>query len=88
VDGKVEFKGPFNWAGIVIAGDNLKTGGSGAGSPTFQGTVLSADKTGLKSKSDTLDTSNVQYSSCAITRAMQGTSLTRLMRSRGWVQLF
>jgi hypothetical protein len=88
VDGKVDIKGAFNWAGILIAGDDLKTGGGAGGSPTFQGTVLSADKTGLKSKADTLDTSNFQYSSCAITRAMQGTSLTRLMRSRGWVQLF
>jgi hypothetical protein len=88
VDGKAEFRGSFNWAGIVIAGDNLKTAGDAGGSPTFQGTVLSADKTGLNGAADTLDMSTIQYSSCAITRAMQGTSKTRLMRSRGWVQLF
>jgi len=88
VDGKVDIAGAFAWAGILIAGDNLKTGGGIGGSPTFQGTVLSADKTGMKSKADTLEASNIQYSSCAITRAIQGTSTTRLMRSRGWVQLF
>jgi hypothetical protein len=88
VDGQAEFRGSFNWAGIVIVGANLKSGGDAGGSPTFQGTVLSADKTGLNGVADTLDMSNIQYSSCAITRAMQGTSKTRFMRSRGWVQLF
>lgn len=86
VDGNLEVQGSYEFFGVVIVLGDLKTAGGGATAAHFWGGVMArnADLTvqNLSGKA------TLNYSKCAITQALQNTSVTAQMRSRGWVQLF
>ena len=86
VDGNLEIQGSYQFFGVVIIQGELKTAGGGNTEAHFWG--------GVMAKNATLDTQNLSgratlnYSSCSLLTVLQATSVTQMMRSRGWVQLY
>jgi hypothetical protein len=86
VRGNVDVRGRYEYFGIVIALGEFRTSGGGTSIAHFWGGVLAQNAS--------LDTQNLSgqatlnFSSCAIQRALQATGVTAPLRSRGWVALF
>lgn len=86
VNGNLDVQGSFEYFGIAIALGELRTAGGGTSIAHFWGGVLA--------RNADLDTQSLSgqatlnYSSCAILRALQATGVTAPLRSRGWAQLF
>jgi hypothetical protein len=86
VDGNLSVQGSYQFFGIVIIQGELKTAGGGNTEAHFWG--------GVMAKNANLDTQNISgkatlnYSSCSILTVLQATSVTQMMRSRSWVQLY
>ena len=80
VQGRIDFYGPV----IVTGGVNIR--GTGSDDIKFYGGVLAQDIT----LDDTKLTGNamVNYSSCAIRRALQGSATPIPLSERSWVQLY
>ena len=86
VDGSLTVQGSYQFYGITIVRGELRTAGGGATEAHFYGGVL-AQNINLDIQS-VAGRATLQFSKCAITRALQATSTVAVMRSRGWVQLF
>jgi hypothetical protein len=86
VDGNLNVQGSYQFFGIVIIQGELKTAGGGNTEAHFWG--------GVMAKNASLDTQNLSgkatlnYSSCSLLTVLQATSVTAMMRSRGWTQLY
>jgi len=86
VDGNLDIQGSYEFYGIVIIQGELKTSGGGNTEAHLWG--------GVMAKNATLDTQNISgkatlnYSSCSLLTVLQATSMTAMMRSRGWTQLY
>lgn len=86
VRGNVAVQGSYEYFGIVIALGEFRTAGGGTSVAHFWGGVLA--------RNASLDTQNLSgqatlnFSSCAIQRALQATGVTAPLRSRGWVALY
>ena len=86
VDGNLNVQGSYQFFGIVIIQGELKTAGGGNTEAHFWG--------GVMAKNASLDTQNLSgkatlnYSSCSLLTVLQATSVTSMMRSRGWTQLY
>ncbi len=86
VNGNVDVQGSYEYYGIVIAMGEFKTAGGGTSQAHFWGGVLASNVT--LDNTSVSGHANVNYSACAITRVLQGTSRAAPLRSRGWAQLF
>jgi type II secretory pathway pseudopilin PulG len=86
IDGDLTVAGSYQFFGIVIVKGKLETAGGGATEAHFYGAVM-AQNIDLDIQS-VAGKATLQYSKCAITKALQNTSTVAMMRSRGWVQLF
>ena len=86
VRGNLSVQGSFEFFGIAIALGEFSTSGGGTSIAHFWGGVLAQNAS--------LDTQNLtgqatlNFSSCAINRALQATGVTAPLRSRGWVALY
>jgi hypothetical protein len=80
VQGRIDFYGPV----IVTGGVNIR--GTGSDDVKFYGGVLAQDVTLDDSK--LTGNATVNYSSCAIRRALQGSAVPTLLSERNWVQLY
>jgi hypothetical protein len=86
VDGDLDVQGSYEFFGIAIVQGEFKTSGGGTSIAHFWGGVLA--------RNASLDTQNISgqatlnYSSCAIQRALQATGATAPLRSRGWAALY
>src|ERR1044072_7381166 len=86
VDGTLTVDGSYQFYGIAIIQGDIKTAGGGNTDAHFWG--------GVMAKNADLSTQNLSghatlnYPSCSILSAFQGTSPISMMRSRGWVQLY
>ena len=86
VDGTLTVQGSYQFFGIAIMQNDIKTAGGGSTDAHFWG--------GVMAQNADLSTQNISghatlnYSSCAILQALQATSAISMMRSRGWVQLY
>lgn len=80
VQGRIDFYGPV----IVTGGVNIR--GTGTDDVKFYGGVLAQDVT----LDDTKLTGNamINYSSCAIRRALQNSAIPTLVSERSWIQLY
>lgn len=86
VDGSLNIDGAYEFYGITIIQGDLKTAGGGTNEAHFWGGVLArnADVT-----TQTLSgKATLNYSACAIKKALQATALPTVLRSRGWSQLY
>jgi hypothetical protein len=82
VDGDVELRGGFDFAGIIVARDDVTSGGGGA---QVFGTVLAGDRSPAAGDHTVLDSGvHLQYSSCAIDRATMASSRLVRVRERHW----
>jgi hypothetical protein len=89
VDGSLNVLGGFQFFGVVIIKGSLKTGGSHSDPAHFWGAVMVQDTVALADTTNNITgNANILYSKCAITRALDKTSVAAPMRSRGWVQLY
>jgi hypothetical protein len=86
VRGNLHVQGSLEFFGIAIALGEFTTAGGGTSSAHFWG--------GVMAQNASLDTQNItghatlNYSRCAIERALQATGTTAPLRSRGWVALY
>jgi Tfp pilus assembly protein PilX len=80
VDGNLSVQGGFEFFGIVVTKGVLKTTGTGG---HFNGAVMAAN-VDLDDNS-ILGDALVQYSSCAVVRALTNAAPGALLRSRGWL---
>jgi len=87
VDGDLNIQGGFQWFGITIIKGSLSTAGGGSTDAHFWGATMVQDSVHLGDNTIT-GHANVNYSSCALLRALQATGVIVPMRSRSWVQLF
>lgn len=86
VDGTLSVQGSYQFYGIVIIQGDLKTSGGGSTDAHFWGGVM-AQNADL-SVQNLSGKATLNYSSCSILSALQGTSAISMMRQRGWVQLY
>jgi hypothetical protein len=82
VDGDLSVQGGFEFYGPVIALGHLTTAGTGG---HFNGGVMAADVN--LEQSTVLGNAVVTYSSCSVSRALQGSASGRLFKERRWVDL-
>ena len=80
VQGRIDFYGPV----IVTGGVNIR--GTGSDDVKFYGGVMAQDITLDDSK--LTGNAMVNYSSCAIKRAIQGSATPIPLQERSWVQLY
>jgi hypothetical protein len=86
VDGTLTVQGSYQFFGIAIMQNDIKTAGGGNTDAHFWG--------GVMAQNADLSTQNISghatlnYSSCSILQALQATSPISMMRQRGWVQLY
>jgi hypothetical protein len=86
VRGNLEVQGSYEYFGIAIALGEIRTAGGGTSIAHFWGGVLA--------RNANLDTQNLSgqatlnFSRCAILRALQATGVAAPLRSRGWSQLY
>ena len=83
VEGDLSVQGRFQFFGIAIVKGALKTTGTGG---HFHGGVLAANE--AMDQVDVLGNAEINYSSCAVGRALQAGSPGALLRSRGWMQAY
>lgn len=82
VEGDLTVDGGFEFYGPVIVRGHLSTQGTGG---HFNGGVMSSDVD--LGQTNILGNAVLTYSSCAITRALQGNSNGRLINSRSWAEI-
>ena len=87
VDGSLVVNGGFQWFGITIIRGTLNTAGGGATDAHFWGAVMAQDSVVVGSNTIS-GHANLNYSKCAILKALDSTGMVAIMRSRGWVQLY
>jgi len=86
VDGTLSVQGSYQFFGIAIMQNDIKTSGGGNTDAHFWGGVMAKNADlGTQSLSGK---ATLNYSSCSILTALQATSAISMMRSRGWVQLY
>lgn len=83
VDGDLRVQGGFRFFGLAIVRGALQTTGTGG---HFNGGVLAANQ--FMDQIDILGNAEVNYSSCAVARALQAGSPGTMIRSRGWMQAY
>lgn len=86
VDGTLSVQGSYQFFGIAIMQNDLKTAGGGSTDAHFWGGVMA--KNADLSTQNLSGKATLNYSSCSILSALQATSAISMMRSRGWVQLY
>ena len=86
VDGTLSVQGSYQFFGIAIMGNDIKTSGGGSTDAHFWGGVMA--KNADLSTQNLSGKATLNYSSCSILTALQATSAISMMRQRGWVQLY
>ena len=81
VDGDLEIAGGFEWSGLVIVRGSFKITGNGN---KITGALLAEGLTGDNTLGGNV---TVNYSACAISKAVAGASAPEPVGSRAWVQL-
>lgn len=86
VNGNIDVQGSYEWFGIVIALGDIKTSGGGTSDAHFWGGVMARNAD--ISQQNLSGKAVLNYSKCAILKALQATGIAAPLRSRSWVQLF
>ncbi len=86
IDGDLDVQGGFQFFGIVIVRGTLTTAGGGSTDAHFWGAVMSQNVNLADDK--ITGRANLNFSRCAILRALDNTAVVTAMRSRSWIQLF
>jgi hypothetical protein len=83
IDGDMELVGGFEWTGIILVRGQMKVAGTGN---KVSGAILT-EGVDLISAGTVNGNIDVQFSQCAIDRAVNGAAVPQPL-SRGWAQMF
>lgn len=86
VEGNLDVQGRIDFYGPVIATGSVDIRGTGSDDIKFYGGVVAQDVTLDDSKLS--GNAEINYSSCAIKRAIQGSALPIALQERSWVQVY
>lgn len=86
VDGSLSVQGSYDFFGITIIQGDLSTSGGGVSEAHFWGGVLA--RNAMVSTTSLSGKATLNYSSCAIKKALQATAQPTVLVSRGWSQLY
>jgi hypothetical protein len=81
IDGRLFIRGPFEFAGVILAGGGIEASGPGV---SLYGTVLSAGAQGVLWRAE----GGLWRSTCATSRAIDAAARPFVVRGRGWAELF
>ena len=84
VEGDLEIVGGFEFAGLIVAKGGIKMSGTGN---KVTGALL-AQNVSIDDKNTVSGNTSLQFSSCAISKAIQGSANARPLANRSWVQLY
>jgi hypothetical protein len=84
VDGDLKLTGGFEWVGLIIVRGKIHISGNGN---KITGAIL-AEGANVSSSGAVSGDVDVQYSSCAIDKAIGGASLGRPLNQRSWLQVY
>jgi Tfp pilus assembly protein PilX len=84
VEGDVRINGNFEWFGLIVARDDITKGN---GTATIRGAVM-ARNAELTDASAVTGNININYSQCALERAMRGSASVLQAKERAWAELY
>lgn len=84
VEGDLEIAGGFEFTGLIIAKGGIKVTGNGN---KITGALLAQD-VAIDDQNSLSGNTTLQYSSCAITKALAGLASARPLTQRSWVQAY
>jgi predicted acyltransferase (DUF342 family) len=84
VEGDVRINGGFEWFGLIVARDDITKGN---GNATIRGAVM-ARNAELTDASDIQGNITINYSQCALERAMRGSASVLQAKERAWAELY
>lgn len=84
IEGDLEIVGGFEFSGLIVAKGGIKIAGTGN---KVVGALL-AQNVAIDDKNVVSGNTSLQYSSCAITKAVQGSANASPLANRSWVQLY
>ena len=87
VNGDMTITGNFEFFGVVVIKGMLSLKGTGMSEGKITGVVL-AQGADLGEKNELLGNANIQYSNCAIQKALQGSAQVSRATQRAWAELF
>jgi hypothetical protein len=85
IDGDLEIVGGFEWVGLIIVRNQIKVTGTGN---KIYGAVLAAGADVATTNGTIGGDVTVNYSACAITKAVHGASLAQPLGQRSWAQVY
>jgi hypothetical protein len=84
VEGDLEISGGFEWTGLIVAKGGLKIVGNGN---KITGALLAQD-VAVDDQNSISGNSTLQFSSCALSKAIKGSANARPLTQRSWVQVY
>src|SRR5215469_9047509 len=87
VDGNISIQGSYQFFGITIAKGSIGSAGGGSTAAHFFGATMAQD-VNLSTTNTLSGKATLLYSSCAVQTALTNVSVTSMLKSRSWVQLY
>ncbi len=84
VEGDLEIVGGFEFAGLIVAKGGIKINGNGN---KVTGALLAQD-VAIDDQNSISGNTTLQFSSCALTKAIKGSAYAEPLSNRSWVQLY
>jgi hypothetical protein len=84
LEGDLEIVGGFEFSGLIVAKGGIKISGNGN---KITGALLAQD-VALDDQNSISGNTTLQFSSCAINKAVQGSAFAEPLTHRGWVQVY
>jgi hypothetical protein len=84
VEGDLEIVGGFEFAGLIVAKGGIKINGNGN---KITGALLAQD-VAIDDQNSISGNTTLQFSSCALEKAIQGSAFAEPLAHRGWAQLY
>jgi hypothetical protein len=84
VEGDLEISGGFEWTGLIVAKGGIKISGNGN---KITGALLAQD-VAVDDQNSISGNTTLQFSSCALSKAIKGSAFAEPLSSRSWVQVY
>ena len=84
VEGDLEITGGFEFAGLIVAKGGIKITGNGN---KITGALLAQD-VAIDDQNSISGNTSLQFSSCALNKAIQGSRSREPLANRSWVQVY
>jgi len=84
VEGDLVIEGGFEWTGLIVAKGGIKITGNGN---KITGALLAQD-VAIDDQNVISGNSTLQFSSCALSKAIKGSAVAKALNQRSWVQVY